>query len=210
MTKAKAAVLSPIAVIGIGFVCASLLSRIMQEWAFIPLALIYWGVTFALTYKYLGKASIAVLFAKPKGNVLWPILCMAAALIPLSIFLLNLELIVSPIVIVLWLAFALVNPVFEELYWRGFLLAALPFPKWLAAVYSTLLFTASHPLMWGMISIANRSWMTWASLLVMGAVWSSVSLKTKSLRWCVISHFFVDVFNLSVFVFLNLYIPPVM
>ncbi len=209
MTKARAAVISPIAIIVIGFVCASLFSQIMREWAFIPLALIYWGVTFAIYNIYLGKASIAGLFAKPERSVLWPILCMAAALIPLPIFILNLKLIASPAVIVLWLVFAVVNPFFEELYWRGFLLAALPFPQWLAAIYSTLLFTASHPLMWGVFSIANRSWMTWASLLVMGAVWSATRLKTKSLRWCVISHFIVDVFNLSVFVFLNLYIPPI-
>ncbi len=210
MSNAKAAVFSPIAVIGAGFICARVCSPIIGEWAFIPLALVYWGVTFALVYKYLGKASIAALFVKPKRSVLLAVLCVAAALIPLPIFLLNLNLLESPILIVLWLAFAAANPVFEELYWRGFLLNALPFPKWLAVVYSTLLFTASHPLMWGVFSIANRSWMTWASLLVMGAVWSAARLKTGSLLWCVLSHFLVDIFNLSVFAFLNLYVPPVM
>jgi len=50
--------------------------------------------------------------------------------------------------------------------------------------YSTALFVLSHPLMWGMFSIANRSWMTMVSLVIMGIVWSLVYLKTKSLRWC--------------------------
>lgn len=210
LSKSKAAIFSPLIVIVIGFISAYIFQTLMQEWAFIPLALVYWGVMFMVTYKYLGRAGIAGLFAKPERNILWSILCFAVGFIPLPIFLMNLGLFTAPMVIALWLIFAIINPFFEEIYWRGFLLDALPFPKGLSVIYSTILFIASHPLMWGVFSIANRSWMTWASLLLMGVVWSVTRLKTKSLRWSVISHFCVDVFNLSVFVFLNLYVPPVM
>ena len=185
-------------------------SSFIDEWAFIPLAFIYWAVTFAISYKYLGKEAIIGLFAKSERKIIWFILCLVVGLIPLPIMLMNLGLITSPVVIVLWLMFAVINPVFEQIYWRGFLLTALPFPKKLSALYSTFFFVLSHPLMWGVFSIANRSWMTWASLFLMGTVWSATYLKTKSLRWCLASHILVDVFNMSVFVFLNLYIPPVM
>jgi membrane protease YdiL (CAAX protease family) len=106
--------------------------------------------------------------------------------------------------------FAVINPFFEEVFWRGLLLKKLPLPAVGRVLYSTAFFIISHPLMWGVFSIANRSWMTWASLAVMGVVWSVVFLKTDSLRWPLISHFMVDIFNLSVFVFLNIYQPPVM
>ena len=210
MSKSRVAIFTPLIVIVIGCVSAYIFQSFMQEWAFIPLALIYWGVTFALAYKYLGRAGIAGLFAQPERNIPWAVLCFVVGLIPLPIFLMNLGLLTDPVVIILWLIFAMINPFFEEVFWRGFLLDALPFPKGLSVIYSTILFIASHPLMWGVFSIANRSWMTWASLLLMGVVWSVARWKTKSLRWCIISHFLVDIFNLSVFVFLNLYVPPVM
>ncbi|WP_396021241.1 type II CAAX prenyl endopeptidase Rce1 family protein [Bacillus sp. S/N-304-OC-R1] len=71
-----------------------------------------------------------------------------------------------------------------------------------------LFFVLSHPFMWGVFSIANRSYQMYISLFVMGVIWSLIRYRTKSLRWCVYSHMLVDFGNLSVFVFLNLYIPP--
>jgi membrane protease YdiL (CAAX protease family) len=210
LKNSKIAIFSPMVVIAIGFIIAYMLSPIMEEWVFIPLALAYWAIIFAISYKNLGKEQFISLFAKPERKALWPILSLVVGFIPLSIFLMNLNLINSPLVIALWLMFAIINPLFEEIYWRGFLLNFLPFSKKIAVIYSTLFFVISHPFMWGVFSIANRSWMTWVSLLIMGIVWSMVYLKTKSLRWCIVSHFMVDIFNLSVFVFLNLYVPPVM
>jgi len=209
LSKSKFAIISPFIVIAVGFIVALVFSSFINEWAFIPLALIYWGVSFVISYKYLGKESIKKLFAKPQGRVVWLILCLIVALVPLPIFLMNLNLITSPVVIALWLLFAVINPIFEQIYWRGFLLTTLPFSNKLSVAYSTVFFVLSHPLMWGVFSIANRSWMTWVSLLLMGIVWSVTYLKTKSLRWCIVSHILVDIFNLSVLVFLNIYIPPV-
>lgn len=156
-----------------------------------------------------GKKSFTSLFNKPTGSWGWAVLAIVIDLIPLSILLINLKLFTSPLIIALWFLFAIINPFFEEVFWRGYLLEKLPFHQVWNMVYSTILFTISHPLMWGVFSIANRSWMTIVSLLIMGAVWCIVRMKTQSLRWCLISHFMVDIFNLSVFVFLNLYIPPV-
>lgn len=107
------------------------------------------------------------------------------------------------------LLFALINPWLEEMYWRGALLEAESgWPVWLNVLYSTLLFVMSHPLMWGVFSIGNRSPHLYLSLFLMEVVWAAIRYRTKSLRWPIYSHILVDIGNLSVFVFLNIYIPP--
>jgi membrane protease YdiL (CAAX protease family) len=208
MSKSRIAIFSPIAVIVLGFIIAFTLSPIIDEWAFVPLAFAYWAVIFLISYKMLGKDEFVQLFGKPERKPLWIVLSLVVGLIPLPIFLMNLALFDSPFIIALWLGFAIINPFCEQVYWRGFLLSSLPFSNKISVLYSTLFFVLSHPLMWGVFSIGNRSWMAWASIAMMGIVWSVVYLKTKSLRWCLISHFMVNIFNLSVFVMLNIYIPP--
>ncbi|MGM0930913.1 MAG: CPBP family intramembrane glutamic endopeptidase [Actinomycetota bacterium] len=127
-----------------------------------------------------------------------------------GILLLNLNLLaLHPGLVLPWLVFALVNPVIEESYWRGMLLEARgSWPFWLIAVYSTMLFVLSHPLMWGVFSTGNRSAALFGSLAVMGLAWAYIRRTTGSLRIPIWSHALVDVGNMSVFVFLNLYVPP--
>lgn len=206
----KKVLLYPIFVIMIGWIIALVFTPIIKEWSFIPLAICYWATTLTIVLREVGVEKIKKMFQKTAGKKRWNILALVVGLIPLSILLMNLSLLKPDYVLVLWLVFALINPFFEEVFWRGFLMDTLPMSKRFACLYSTLLFVASHPIMWGTFSIANRSWMTVVSLVIMGLVWSITYIKTRSLRWCVVSHFFVDIFNLSVYVFLNLYIPPVM
>jgi len=202
--------IAPICVIALGALIAYVFHLFINEWAWVALALVYWGSSFLIAYKALGKEGISSLFQKPIGSKRWLILSIVVGLIPLSILLLNLNLLVSyPLITVFWIIFAFINPFFEQVFWRGYLLQKLPFRSGWCVTYSTALFVLSHPLMWGIFSIANRSWMAMVSLVVMGAVWSIVYLKTKSLRWCYISHVMVNIGNLTVFVFLNRYIPPV-
>lgn len=208
MTKSKFPIFIPLAIITSGAAVVLILLPLLNEWVFIPLALFYWGAIFFVSYKGLGKDGIRALYQKPGGSKLWLVLSLVVGLIPLPILLMNLYLFTSPLVITLWLLFAIANPHFEQIFWRGYLLSELPFPTTWRIVYSAALFVISHPLMWGLFSIANRSWMMMVSLTVMGVVWGIVYVKTKSLWWCLISHHMVNVFNLSVFVFLNIYIPP--
>lgn len=202
--------LYPIAVIIIGYAIAMVLTPIIKEWTFIPLAICYQIITFTIIVKAAGFTAIRKMFQKSTGRKGWNILTLFAAILPLPILLMNLSLLTFDYVFILWLLFAFINPFFEEIFWRGFLIDHMPISKWKACLYSTFLFVISHPVMWGRFSIANRSWMTIVSLILMGFIWSIVYLKTGSLRWCLISHILMDIFNLSVYVFLNLYIPPVM
>ncbi|MFJ7731242.1 type II CAAX prenyl endopeptidase Rce1 family protein [Lysinibacillus sp. NPDC097231] len=82
--------------------------------------------------------------------------------------------------------------------------------KWLSILYTTLFFVLSHPLMWGVFSIASKSYHLYVYLSIVGVVWAITYFKTKSLRWVIFSHFIVDIGNLTVLTFLNIYLPPTM
>ncbi|MDM5232486.1 CPBP family intramembrane metalloprotease [Lysinibacillus pakistanensis] len=124
----------------------------------------------------------------------------------------NYQLFDSALLLILWLIFAFINPWFEELYWRGVLLDGLKkdWSKWFSVVYSTLFFVLSHPFMWGVFSIASKSYHLYIYLSLAGIVWAITYFKTKSLRWVIFSHFIVDIGNLTVLTFLNIYLPPTM
>lgn len=173
----------------------------------------YWGLTGLMKLIFTDKADFSAWFRKPlyKPKWLWLVLAIALGVFPmLGILVPNFNLLTDhPFLTMGLILFALVNPCFEEGYWRGLLLdAGGRFPKWAIVAYSSILFVLSHPLMWGVFSIANRSIQLYGALLLMGVVWSVLRYKTGSLRWSVYSHMLVDLGNLSVFVFLNLYIPP--
>ncbi|MFP7224462.1 CPBP family intramembrane glutamic endopeptidase [Priestia filamentosa] len=204
--------LSPIIVILLGFITATGFSRFIDGWAWIPLAIVYWSsLGFCIVY-FKENKQVKDWLKKPENSILPIILSLLLGMFPLSILIINYKLFVSIVLIVLWILFALINPWFEELYWRGVLLdAAIEwFPKWMSILYTTILFVLSHPLMWGVFSIASTSYHLYIYLMVMGIVWSLTYFKTKSLRWVILSHFIVDVGNLTVLTFLNIYVPPIM
>ncbi|MED3729234.1 type II CAAX endopeptidase family protein [Priestia filamentosa] len=204
--------LSPIIVILLGFITAAIFSKFIDGWAWIPLAIVYWSsLGFCIVY-FKENKHIKDWLKKPKISILPIILSLLLGMFPLSILIMNYKLFDSTVLIVLWILFALINPWFEELYWRGVLLDAAVdwFPKWISVLYTTIFFVLSHPFMWGVFSIASTSYHLYIYLTVMGIVWSLTYFKTKSLRWVILSHFIVDVGNLTVLTFLNIYVPPTM
>ena len=198
----------PLAVIAIGFLTAVVCQRFVGAWAFVPLALVYW-CAIALFVRIDARGIRSAWESGDKGakiNVLAYLPCLLCVVA----FVWGLRSIsASPLLIALSVVFVLVNPVAEEVFWRRYLLDRLPWRPWLGVAFSTALFTLSHPLMWGVFSVTIRSSIMILPLLVMGVVWSVVYLRTGALRHCIIAHAVVDALNLSVWVFLNRYVPPV-
>ena len=113
----------------------------------------------------------------------------------------------SPGVLFLWLAFGLVNPWLEESYWRGLLIDATGRWKLIGVMYSSVAFAASHPLIWGVHSIALRHPAAVVGLGLAGAVWGVVYWRTGSLLWTIAGHGCANLLGLSVPVLLSLYVP---
>ncbi len=202
------AVLAPPAIILLGFLVALTANALIGAWAFIPLALVYWLSIICVVKP--DRESFSELVRKSQSRSVWHFLPYFPALFTLVAFIWGLRVItITPLLTALSVVFILVNPVLEELFWRAWLLPQLPWGEAVNVAYSTLMFTLSHYLMWGVFSITIRSRMMFMPLVIMGGLWSVAFLKTGSLRHCIIAHALVDTFNLSVWVFLNLYIPPV-
>lgn len=204
--------ISPFVIIFLGFSTATIFKQYIQGWAWIPLALVYWSSLGFCIYHFKGDQSIKNWLGKSKSSKSWITISLLIGMFPLTILMMNFHLFDSISLVLLWLLFALINPWFEELYWRGVLLDGLLawYPKWLCILYTTALFVLSHPLMWGVFSIASKSYHLYIYLSVAGMVWAITYFKTKSLRWVVFSHFIVDIGNLTVLTFLNIYLPPTM
>ncbi|GAJ97765.1 CPBP family intramembrane glutamic endopeptidase [Geomicrobium sp. JCM 19055] len=203
--------LSPIIIIAIGFVVATLFSSFMNEWAWVPLAIVYWSLLGYCIYRFKGNKQVKSWLGKSRPSKGIVSLGWVVGLFPFTVLLMNLHVLNDPWIIGLWLLFAMINPVFEELYWRGLLLDAAMkrFPNWASIAYTTVFFVLSHPLMWGVFSIANQHIHVLLYLPILGIVWSLIYIKTGSLRFAIASHALVNIGILTVPVFLNLYIPPV-
>ncbi|MTI67647.1 MAG: CPBP family intramembrane metalloprotease [Firmicutes bacterium] len=208
MKKNIVSILSPLIIIILGFLTAKVFSTFMYEWTFLPVSLIYWAALLFFTKRK--NINIKDMFNKPRESKNLLIVLLIFSLIPFLNFILNIGLLNNLFIIIIWLLFSILNPLFEEVYWRGVLLNTLPFrKKWIAIFYSTLLFVLSHKLIWGVFSIGYNSLLVTLMFIIMGIVWSIIYLKTKSLWYCYISHVLIDLFSLSVFMLLNLYIPLV-
>ncbi|MBM3761748.1 MAG: CPBP family intramembrane metalloprotease [Acidobacteria bacterium] len=200
---------SPLAIMALGHLTARVTGTYLGEWAWIPVNLVLWSSFAAMIHWGGGKQSISRWLGPSVGGWGWSALAVFIGLIPLPIFLKHWDLL-SPISIWLpWILFALINPALEEFFWRGLLLDhAKSWPAWLAILVSSLLFALNHPLSFGVNSIANRHPATFISTLLMGQIWAVTYQKTKSLRATIVAHTLVDLLNLSIPVFLNLYVPP--
>lgn len=97
--------------------------------------------------------------------------------------------------------FSCINPIFEEAFWRG-LFIFMPGNNLFRILYSAALFSFSHFFLWSywfkspMILIP-----TVISTFIMGIAWMWFMQRWKNLLYPIVSHFFVDIFNLSVAVY---------
>lgn len=200
---------SPLIVIAAGHLTAQAVKSLEGHARWVPVILVLW--TAMLLFTRFGTESHArrAWFAPSMGNIGWRVLAVLVGLMPLWVFLRFAGVLAPADIWVPWLLFGLVNPFVEEMYWRGSVLtAASSWPRLLAVAYVSVVFAASHPLVLGVFSHANRTIEVTISTFVMGIVWAVVFLKTRSLRWPVFSHFLVDMLALSVATFLNVFVPP--
>lgn len=202
-------IFSPFIIVALGFFIAKLAGAFLGIWVWIPITLSLWSV-FAITIIWSGgRPSIRRWLSKAENPASWAVLALAIGLIPLPLFLQNRQLFTSPWLILAWFIFALINAPLEEFYWRGALTDhTANWPDWFSVVYSSFFFAINHPLSYGVYSLANRHPITTVSTFVMGITWAITYRKTQSLRWIILAHFLVDLFNLSILAFLNIYIPP--
>ena len=204
--KKNIILLSPILIIGINHLVARIAGHFIGAWAFIPVVLIAWSMSAFFIYWGAGKESIKKWLRKSNGSFGWAIFALSIAILVLPFFLLHWELLLSWVIFVPWILIALINPWIEEFYWRGLLLDnTKKWPTWLGIVYSSFVFAINHPLAFGVNSVLNSGPTVVISTFTMGVIWAIVYKKTGSLRWAIFAHFLVDIFNLSVPAFLNMY-----
>ncbi len=204
--------LSPVVVVAFCQALALSLKGILGAWVWAPLVGLYWlalaGLILAWGEIRHGRASGIMSYLAPsRGGWLWKILLVLLGLAALPMmFLPNYRLLFGGVQIWLpYLALALLNPWLEELYWRGLVLeATASWPRWLGILYSAVFFALNH-LAFAWTSAACRNPVFLANTFVVGLLFGVAAWKLKSLRWPVFAHFLLDLFSLSVPVFLNLY-----
>ncbi len=101
--------------------------------------------------------------------------------------------------------FAFVNPFFEETFWRG-LLINLKISALKRQLISALLFSFSHYFLWGSYWLSNPRVLipTCITTFIMGWCWMWFYQKDGRLMYPILSHIIVDIFNLSIAVFLGI------
>jgi uncharacterized protein len=205
---------SPILVVILGHFAARLFLYLFNDWAWLGSSLVYWASMLFIIWFLGDRQAIQRWFGKSQGSKWWILLALAIGLISFPLlFFPNLH-VMKPIgLVIAWFLFAVINSTCEEAYWRGFLLDETGhLPRAFGVFYSTVFFTAIHPLMLGVFSKINRFDPAhptalipfWIILVIISLSFSLLYLKTKSLRLPIFSHFLSDLGNLSIFLFMNM------
>ncbi|MCL2833309.1 MAG: CPBP family intramembrane metalloprotease [Treponema sp.] len=207
MAKKLFCCLSPVILILLCGIFAFMFKDLLSVWIYIPsIMVLYWGLTLILIQIGIKLPNIKSVFSKPEGKIYWLFIAIIVGILPLITFLDNYQIVNIPLGLIILMLFSLVNAFFEELFWRGFILNYTFSSKILSFFYSAVLFTASH-FVWGITSLAVRNIYTIVSVFIMAVAWNIINIKTKSIRWCIVSHFLADVLGLSLLSLLNIYIP---
>lgn len=202
----------PIMVILFCHIIVKLLNPVTTPYTWIPGMISYWLISFSFVYFDCKKRKIHITkyLKGTKFKFYLIVIAIVAGFIPFPIFILHFKLLTTPFLIGSWIFVALVNPFFEEIFWRGYLLNhAAKLPAVLKIIYSSTLFTLSHTFIWGVFAKAMLTPELIISVFVMGILWSFIYLKSKSIVLPYFSHLLVDIFNLSVLAMMNL-LPIVM
>jgi uncharacterized protein len=197
----------PIAIILVGSIIVSLFYKVVSNYTFIPGVLVYWMLIFIVVYYDCKKRNIGLTsyIKGTKAKIYLIILSLLIGCLPLPIFIFYFKNLNTAFLITTWAIVAIVNPFFEEVFWRGYMLEhKAKMPMFFKATYATTLFTLSHLFIWGVFSTAMHSKELLISVFIMGFVWSFIYIKSKSIVLPYFSHMLVDIFNLSTLAMLNM------
>src|SRR5690606_28250762 len=201
--------LSPLALIGICATVQVVAGRFIGALAAVPTVLSFWLVIALLQHWHSGVAGAWTRFKRPVGAPIWSVLAVIAGLLSLQGFLDNWQLLADAPLVVAWLVFALVNPWFEESYFRGLLMdSTASWGRLASLLYSSAWFAATA-LIWGIHSEALRKPEAIGAIFVGGLVWGLAYQRTGSLRWCVVGHMLANLLGLAALVLLNVFDPTV-
>jgi membrane protease YdiL (CAAX protease family) len=206
--RRRLVILSPLGLVATCHLVERAAGPTLGVWAWVPAMMVFWATIAALILWTAGRHALGCWLQPPQGGWAWSVLAVAVGLLSLREFLADWHVLESATVFSLWLAFGLLNPWFEESYWRGLLIdATAGWVAGLGVVYSTLLFALSHPLIWGVHSVALRHPAVLVGLVLVGAVWSVAYRRTGSLRYAIAGHALANLLGLSVPTLLNLHVP---
>lgn len=203
-------VLSPALLIGICILAQHAFGVILGVWAWVPTVLAFWAlITIAVRWS-VGVNAIARWLQPAQGRMFWGAIGLGVGFLSLHGFLSHWQILREPLILSFWLAFGLINPWFEEAYWRGLLMDATEsWGAFLNITYPATWFALSHPLIWGVHSPAMRQWLVVLVLFFVGVIWGLVYRRTRSLRWTIAGHMLANLLGLAVPVLLNIYNPAV-
>ncbi len=94
------------------------------------------------------------------------------------------------------------GPWLEEIYWRGVINKLYGFTTF-SFCFSSFLFAASHPLIFGVNSKGDSGIVAFVGTFFVGSIWWLCYYKTRSLRGCVITHFLTDLAGMAVYILTN-------
>ncbi len=205
---------TPIIVVIVGHFAARFFLSLFGDWAWLGSSLVYWGSMVLIIWLLGDKRALIRWFSQSQGSQWWIVLAWAMGLISFPLLFFPNISVMKPVgLIIAWFLFAVINSICEEVYWRGFLLDETNhLPRAFGVLYSTIFFTAIHPLMLGIFSKINAFDPAhptalipfWIILVILSLLFSLLYLKTRSLRLPVLSHFLSDLGNLSIFLFMNM------
>jgi membrane protease YdiL (CAAX protease family) len=206
--------ISPILIIITGNFAARLFSVLLGKWAWTGYFVVYWGMLLLLIVLTCKKENYRLWFKESQGSRWWTLLAIGVGLISFPLLLIpNVQVMQSILLIIAWFIFAVINSFFEEVYWRGFLLdETAHLHRVFGIIYTSVLFTAIHPLNLGIFSkiqafdpVRPMALIPFLIILfILSLFYCLLYLKSKSLRLPIFSHILTDLGNLSIFLFMNM------
>ncbi|MFH1851468.1 MAG: CPBP family intramembrane glutamic endopeptidase [Candidatus Neomarinimicrobiota bacterium] len=195
-------ILSPLIILLITHLTAIIFGKYFGGMVLIPVILIYWGLLAFILFRY-GFDNIKRWLVKPQGHWGWIVLAGALGISSLPLFINNVTVFRDTAVLLLHIAFFIINPWLEEFYWRGLLLdVTKKWPTWLAATYSSVFFMVWHSA-FAWQSDAVRALPFYITVLILGYAMVLIYKKTNSLRLCIFSHLLINIFNMGIPTLLN-------